>query len=448
MKKIIYWTSILGKKNKDKDQLIFIHTPKCSGTYISEILKDLKIYNKEHRQAIQNEGINFTVIRDPIERFESLLNYRLDESCPREDWPKHLYYVYNDKSINLNDIVNMMSDKDIVSFVPYRSLTYWSTNIDIIITVDQLHEFLKFMATGRGKNRMDSSGKNKERNNDTVFNLICIVSSNTDFKTVIFDKNAKSSGEMARFLQIKIDEDKSMNKEQADEYFDLLFENYGHAGEIYSQWIIANLEAVKVALKETQIAIDKAWDITSKERKYSATLAAVFLGAKIARQLGIHNIDPLPVQEAVRKALESSRVDLKTRDFDAMETLTSFLHENLKNTLVINSITDSRSGLQEAPILKPFNELRVRIEPDTKTIYIGVGTISAYLKQLGNVEYEDFVKKLKDANVLKPRSGDLKVLHKGLDISGAAKRCLWIDNSTFDDIKLDNLPLDVPRHVH
>jgi len=295
---------------------------------------------------------------------------------------------------------------------------------------------------------MESNGKNKERNNDTVFNLICIVSSNTDFKTVIFDKNAKSSGEMARFLQIKIDEDKSMNKEQADEYFDLLFENYGHAGEIYSQWIIANLEAVKVALKETQIAIDKAWDITSKERKYSATLAAVFLGAKIARQLGIHNIDPLPVQEAVRKALESSRVDLKTRDFDAMETLTSFLHENLKNTLVINSITDSRSGLQEAPILKPFNELRVRIEPDTKTIYIGVGTISAYLKQLGNVEYEDFVKKLKDANVLKPRSGDLKVLHKGLDISGAAKRCLWIDNSTFDDIKLDNLPLDVPRHVH
>ena len=40
------------------------------------------------------------------------------------------------------------------------------------------------------------------------------------------------------------------------------------------------------------------------------------------------------------------------------------------------------------------------------------------------------------------------MLHKGLDISGAGKRCLWIDNSTFEDIKLDNLPLDVPRSVH
>ena len=316
------------------------------------------------------------------------------------------------------------------------------------VNADQLHEFLKFMATGRGKNRMDSSGKNKERHNDTVFNLISVVSSNTDFRTVVFSENAKASGEMARFLQIRIDEDKTLTKEQADEYFELLFDNFGHAGEIYAQWLIANLELVRVKLKETQLIIDKAWNITGRERKYSATLAAVFLGAKIARELGIHNIDPVPVQEAVREALNASRVQIKERDFDAMETLTSFLHENLKNTLVINSKVDSRSQLQEAPILRPSNELCVRIEPDTNTIYIGVDTMRTYLKSLGKIELDDFVKKLKEANVLHRRSGDLKVLHKGLDISGAGKRCLWIDNSTFEDIKLDNLPLDVPRSVH
>lgn len=316
------------------------------------------------------------------------------------------------------------------------------------VNADQLHEFLKFMATGRGKNRMDSSGKNKERHNDTVFNLISVVSSNTDFRTVVFSENAKASGEMARFLQIRIDEDKTLTKEQADEYFELLFDNFGHAGEIYAQWLIANLELVRVKLKETQLIIDKAWNITGRERKYSATLAAVFLGAKIARELGLHNIDPVPVQEAVRKALNDSRVEIKERDFDAMETLTSFLHENLKNTLVINSKVDSRSNLQEAPLFKPTNELRVRIEPDTNTIYIGVDTMRTYLKSLGKIELEDFVKKLKEANVLHRRSGDLKVLHKGLDISGAGKRCLWIDNSSFDDIKLDNLPLDIPRSVN
>jgi hypothetical protein len=156
----------------------------------------------------------------------------------------------------------------------------------------------------------------------------------------------------------------------------------------------------------------------------------------------------VPVQEAVRKSLQLAREDLETRDFDAMETLTTFLHENLKNTLVINSKTDSRSGLLEAPLWKPINELRVRIEPDTNTIFIALDTMRSYLKTLGNVEYEDFVKKLKESNVLRHRSGDLKILHKGLDISGAGKRCLWIDNTSFDDIKLDNLPLDIPRNVN
>jgi len=316
------------------------------------------------------------------------------------------------------------------------------------VNADQLHDFLKFMATGRGKNRMDSSGKNKERHNDTVFNLISVVSSNTDFRTVVFSENAKASGEMARFLQIRIDEDKTLTKEQADEYFELLFDNYGHAGEIFAQWLIANIDVVRVKLKETQVAIDKAWGITGRERKFSTTLAAVFLGAKIAKELGIHNIDPVPVQNAVRKALENSRVEIKERDFDAMETLTTFLHENLKNTLVINSKVDSRTSLQEAPLLKPVNELRVRIEPDTNTIFIGVDTMRTYLKALGKIELDDFVKKLKESNVLHRRSGELKVLHKGLDISGAGKRCLWIDNTSFDDIKLDNLPLDIPRRVN
>jgi hypothetical protein len=316
------------------------------------------------------------------------------------------------------------------------------------VTPDQLHEFLKFMSTGRGRNRMGSGGTNKERQNDTVFNLICVVSSNTDFRTVMFSSNAKASGEMARFLQLRIDKDTSLTKKEADDYFGRLFDNYGHAGEIYAQWIISNLESVKLALKQTQEKIDKAWNIAGEDRKYSATLAAVFLGAQIAKQLGIHNINLEPVKHAIKAELDKSRIELKARDFDAMETLTTFLHENLKNTLVINSVIDSRTGLQEAPLLKPINELRVRIEPDTNTIYIPVGIMRSYLKDLGNVDYEDFIKKLKDNKVLKYKSGDSKVLQKGLDISGSGVRCIWIDNSSFEGLKTNDLPLDIPRSVH
>ena len=139
-------------KNKEKIDLIFIHTPKCGGTYAREILKDLEITIKGHKQGIKNEGINFTIIRDPVERFESLLNYRLGEKEARGDWPKHLQYVYNDKSISLNEIVNKMTDDEILNFKPYNNLVYWSKNIDIFITIEQLHEFLHFFGYNYDKN--------------------------------------------------------------------------------------------------------------------------------------------------------------------------------------------------------------------------------------------------------------------------------------------------------
>ena len=137
-----YWKKILEQKeNKD---LIFVHTPKCGGTFVEEVLKKFKIKNKRHNQALENEGITFTVIRNPIERFESLINYRLNESKPRRDWPNSLRYIWKDKSINLNEIVEKLSDSNILNFKPYRTLCYWSKNIDIFITIDKLEEFLSF----------------------------------------------------------------------------------------------------------------------------------------------------------------------------------------------------------------------------------------------------------------------------------------------------------------
>lgn len=133
-------------QDKNTKELIFVHTPKCAGSYVSGILSQLKIKNIGHSQAIPNESnIYFTVIRNPVERFESLLNYRLGETLPRNDWPKHLLYVYADKdTIQLNEIVSKMTDEEILGFLPYRTINYWTKNVDIIITLDNLPKMLKY----------------------------------------------------------------------------------------------------------------------------------------------------------------------------------------------------------------------------------------------------------------------------------------------------------------
>ena len=137
-----YWKKI--KEKYPNSRLTFIHTPKCGGTYVKEILKTLNIRNNGHRQATKNDGITFTVIRDPVARFESLLNYRLGEKNPRPDWPKHLRIVYRKKDISLNQIVANMTRRQMRSFSPYKNLVYWSKNIHIFITIDKLYDFLWF----------------------------------------------------------------------------------------------------------------------------------------------------------------------------------------------------------------------------------------------------------------------------------------------------------------
>jgi len=137
---INYWNKI--KNNKKGSPLTYIHTPKCGGSFVGSVLSSLNIKNKGHNRGSPKDGITFTVIRKPIERFESLMNYRLNETKPRADWPKSLSYVYKDKTINLNQIIKQMSDKNIMNFSPYKSLCYWSKNIDIFITIDQLEDFL------------------------------------------------------------------------------------------------------------------------------------------------------------------------------------------------------------------------------------------------------------------------------------------------------------------
>jgi hypothetical protein len=175
----MYLNKPFSELTKNKKELCFIHTPKCGGSYVSTILSHLKIKNNGHRQSTaDNKYVYFTVIRNPVERFESLLNYRLDEVNPRNDWPIHLSYIYKDKSIKLDEIISKMSDTEILSFSPYKTLNYWTTNVDIIITLDNLSKLLEYFGYKYDVNLFKPvnvskkiRGKINQENKDRITNL-------------------------------------------------------------------------------------------------------------------------------------------------------------------------------------------------------------------------------------------------------------------------------------
>jgi hypothetical protein len=151
-------------KEQLSKRLVFIHTPKCGGSYCATILKELNIQNNGHIQAIKNENIHFTIIRDPVQRFESLVNYRLGLN--------RIPIKYNDNS-TLNEIVANMTDAQILGFNPYKTLCYWTKNVDIIITIDQLPKLLKlFGYTYESRAPINVSSKLRGTFNTTTRNRI------------------------------------------------------------------------------------------------------------------------------------------------------------------------------------------------------------------------------------------------------------------------------------
>ena len=142
------------KRKKRNRPIDFVHVPKTGGTFVKHVLKQTNIGEtskygnaiKTHTQRKNIHNINFTVIRHPVDRFESFLNFRLNEKRARTDWPKKLRKIYNknNKNTSLDEIVAKMTKTDILKFSPFKTITYYTKDVDIFITIDKLEKFLHF----------------------------------------------------------------------------------------------------------------------------------------------------------------------------------------------------------------------------------------------------------------------------------------------------------------
>ncbi len=112
-------------KNRSNEKLIFIHTPKCGGTYVASILSHLNIINKKHVKAIPNEGITFTLVYwtenvDIIITLENLpkmlgyFGYTYDANLfERLNVSKKIRGTLNDENINR---LNILFEDDVILY--------------------------------------------------------------------------------------------------------------------------------------------------------------------------------------------------------------------------------------------------------------------------------------------------------------------------------------------
>jgi len=299
------------------------------------------------------------------------------------------------------------------------------------------------ISQGRGKNRM-KAGSNEMRTNNTSWNGITLSSANCSFYEKLGAAKDSPDGESMRLLEYSIAPSDVISVTEGKQMFDhQLFENYGHAGTVYIQWLVNNLEDAKGLLAKVQAKIDKEVQFTSRERFWSAVAACNIAGGLIAKSLGLHDYDMAAVYDWLVRMLKEMREDVKPPQSNPAIILGEFINAHMMNALVVNGEVDSRSNLEALPLWEPRGELLIRYEPDNKHLYVAAKQFKDFcVKQ--QINYKGTLRELHQANVFIEAMN--KRMSKGMKVVSPAVRVLKFDASSSEFIQMDAmLPSDENR---
>ena len=290
------------------------------------------------------------------------------------------------------------------------------------------------ISQGRGKDKMKAQ-TNEMRINNTSWNNMTLASANASFYQKLGALKNSPDGESMRLIEYKIEPNNILDVAFAKQMFDgQLRENYGHAGEIYAQWLVNNLEEAKSLIKLIQARIDKEVQFTARERFWSAVCACNIAGGLIAKSLGLHDYGMKAVYKWLVKMLGEMREDVKPPIDVPFTILGDYCNAHVAHTLVVNGEVDSRSGLNSAPILEPRQELLIRYEPDNKRLYMVAKPFKDYCVKY-QINHKELLAKLKEAGIYKETIN--KRMAKGMKVVSPAVRVLWFDASSSEFLQID-----------
>ena len=299
------------------------------------------------------------------------------------------------------------------------------TNIDN----DDLSEFAYEISQGKGKEKGTFTA-NANRKNDTTWRNITLSTSNSSFYQKLFTKKSSPDGELMRILEFYIDytDQTIISTDEGKRMFDhQLASNYGHAIVPFMQYVLANPEGVKTEVRNMQAKIDKELRLTSRERNWSAVIAANLVGGRIANNLGLIDFDLTRIYIKAAKVILQLRKNTKAPVDNFLSTLASIINNNLNNLLVVDDGVDQRTSKPKAPILEPkYGRLLLRYEGDTQRLFIPIKELRKELER-DETDYNAFFEDLKKRGVY--IKTDNKRLSKGMTISTPAQRCAIFDTS-------------------
>ena len=237
---------------------------------------------------------------------------------------------------------------------------------------------LAYQLTGGKQRGRMTSGGNAERYRGEAWKLLAVTTANTGIIEMINMVKAMPKAEAQRILEVKVERifDEVKDKRIQDAFLADVMGNYGHAGTIFIQHVMNNMDGVKKLIDEVRIKVDTAAGLTSENRFWSAFATNTLAGLILAKRAGLVDYDMGKLFKWAVAVLRDSKRGVSDMNTSVEETLNDYIHEHWSNVLWIKSTDDLRSQNQNGldslvvPEALPRGKLVARYETDLKVAYL------------------------------------------------------------------------------
>jgi hypothetical protein len=202
----------------------------------------------------------------------------------------------------------------------------------------------------------------------------------------------------------------------------LALRNYGHAGEVYAQWMVANAPRLAGLIRKRQEALMKQANADRDERLWFVGLAAILVGAELAKAAGLHDIDVARVETwAVQALLPEQRQEVLATRAQGESVLADFLADIIGDTVVVaRSHRPEDADLTQDFVIRDIangRSLKARYEQKSGRAYITRRAFRAWCQQ-HHADYQAALEQMRhNGQLLKPRCQS--ALARGLPKYGA-----------------------------
>lgn len=321
------------------------------------------------------------------------------------------------------DPMLVLSDKPLAKINRIGILNSICATADELTNIenDEFGELAYEVSQGRGRNRLNSDAS--EKINETSWNLIMLVSTNASLINKLSVYKSDASAEAMRVFEFTMSRQNVLSKEDAmTEIDDRLAANYGHAGDIFIEYVVQHQDEVRDLIRKVGREFDTLAGITTMERYWSAVVATSLAGGIIAKQLGLCAFDIESIKLWVADQVRQMRGTVASNTRGPEEMLVEFLNQNIGYTLVVGGGQSKDKPiytLQEA-----HGKIFVRNEVDTGWLFVDRVAIRKWLTTSGS-DYLTIKKALTDCGVLYNDAKD-KVLGANSNIKTGQSKCWMI----------------------